>query len=62
MEGTTPHAGRRLALLPVEERGRRDRPVIRRYRLGRVIGDVGSTLTGTAPRVVQAPASGVRAP
>ena len=45
---------RRLALLPVE--AREERPAIRRYRLGRVLGDLGPVLAQ------QTPAPGVRSP
>jgi hypothetical protein len=60
---STDTRGRRLALLPVEERATPGRPVIRRYRLARVIDDLGSAVA--APRVPAtqgAPATGVRAP
>ena len=58
---TTSTATRRLALLPVEGRTK-DRPAIRRYKLGRVLDDLGATgAFAPAPRA-QAPASGVRAP
>jgi len=56
---TTHKEARRLTLLSVEERGK-DRPAIRRYRLGRVLDDLGAHVA--APRARQAPASGVRAP
>ena len=59
MKTTTETPARRLALLPVEDR-RGDRPAIRRYKLARVLDDLGAAVA--APRVVQAPASGVRAP
>jgi hypothetical protein len=55
--------GRRVALLPVEERTTRDGPVIRRYRLARVLDDFGAAFA--APRAISAqgaPARGVRAP
>jgi hypothetical protein len=59
---TTPQTTRRLALLPVETRGK-DRPAIRRYKLGRVVDDLGALVAfAPAPPRAQAPASGVRAP
>jgi hypothetical protein len=58
-ETTTP---RRLALLPVEERARAGRPVIRRYRLARILDDLGASLVAAPPMAAQAPARGVRAP
>ena len=57
---TTPKSTSRLALLPVEDRRRDGRPAIRRYRLGRVIDDLGAAVA--APRAIQAPSQGVRAP
>jgi hypothetical protein len=54
MHSPTP---RRLALLPVETPRRQDRPVIRRYKLARVI-DAGFAAQATA----QAPTTGVRSP
>lgn len=60
---TTTHTTRRLALLPVTEPGRAARPGVRRYRLGRVIGDLGAHMAGpAATRAAQAPVSGDRAP
>ena len=62
---TTPETtSRRLALLPVEEAARHGRPAIRRYKLARVIDDLGATLAGTADahRAVPAPAQGLRSP
>ena len=54
---------RRVALVPVEERTTRERPVIRRYRLARVIDDIGAALAAPSTAPVQgAPARGVRAP
>ena len=49
---------RRLALLPVEGRPK-DRPAIRRYKLGRVLDDLGARARRPGRA---APASGVRAP
>jgi hypothetical protein len=42
MENTTP----RIALIPVAARTKTDRPVVRRYRLGRVVEDLGPALAG----------------
>lgn len=56
---TTPKQARRLTLLPVEERGKGS-PAIRRYKLGRVLDDIGAY--AAAPSARRAPASGVRAP
>ena len=53
---------RRLTLLPVEERTHADRPVIRRYKLARVVDDLGTMLAPARQRALQTPASGVRAP
>ena len=62
---TTPQmTGRRVALLPVKE-ARHDRPAIRRYKLARVIDDLGATLAGYPDELAgaaQTPARGVRAP
>jgi hypothetical protein len=55
MPTTTP---RRLTLLPVEGRGDRDRPGIRRYKLAHVI-DAGIAHQASAK---QAPVTGVRSP
>ncbi len=54
---------RRLALLPVETPRAQDRPgpAVRRYRLGRVIDDLGDAFAA-APREIRAPAVGGRAP
>lgn len=59
---TTTTRTRRLALLPVEDRSRDGRPAIRRYTLGRVLGDLGSHMAAPAALAGQAPASGDRAP
>ena len=60
---STDTKGRRLALLPVEERPMPERPVIRRYRLARVIDDLGAAVAAPRPPAAQgAPARGVRAP
>ena len=57
---TTSTPARRLTLLPVEGRAK-DRPAIRRYKLGRVLDDLGATgAFGPAPRA-QAQAPAVRA-
>jgi hypothetical protein len=58
---TTPTPGRRLALLPVEEK-RTDRPVIRRYKLARVLDDFGAAVAAPSAIATGAPARGVRAP
>ena len=60
---TTDTKGRRLALLPVEERTAKDRPTIRRYRLARVLDDFGAAVAAPRAATAQgAPAQGVRAP
>jgi hypothetical protein len=52
---------RRLTLLPIEVRSAEGRPAIRRYRLGRVLDDIGLALA--VPAVAgQAPDRGPRAP
>jgi hypothetical protein len=48
----------RLALIPVAARASTDKPVVRRYRLGRVVSDLGPVLAGH----VAAPSKGERAP
>jgi hypothetical protein len=59
----TPKTTSRLALLPVEDRRQEGRPAVRRYRLGRVIDDLGAAVAGApAPRAIQTPSRGVRAP
>jgi hypothetical protein len=51
-------AHRRLTLLPVESRTDAGRPQVRRYRLGRVVDDIGLALAAST----QAPVRGQRAP
>ena len=54
MQTTTP----RIALIPVSARAATDTPVVRRYRLGRVVENLGPALAGQ----VAAPSKGERAP
>jgi hypothetical protein len=56
MQTTTPG---RIALIPVGARTKADKPAIRRYRLGRVVENLGPALAGQA---VAAPSKGERAP
>jgi hypothetical protein len=49
----------RLALFPVEPRATTQQPVVRRYRLGRVVSDLGPALAGQA---IVTPSPGERAP
>jgi hypothetical protein len=66
MKTTTQTPGRRVALLPVEDRAAAGHPAIRRYRLARVIDDLGAYVaaapTAASGAVAQAPVRGVRAP
>jgi hypothetical protein len=60
---STDTKGRRVALLPVEDRAAKGRPAIRRYRLARILDDFGAAVAAPAVRTAQgAPAQGVRAP
>ena len=54
MESTTP----RIALIPVATKPAADKPVVRRYRLGRIVENLGPALAGQ----VAAPSTGERAP
>ncbi len=54
MQTTTP----RIALIPVPARAKTDKQVVRRYRLGRVVENLGPALAGQAA----APSRGERAP
>jgi hypothetical protein len=49
----------RIALIPVASRATAGTPVIRRYRLGRIVENLGPALAGKA---VAAPSRGERAP
>jgi hypothetical protein len=49
----------RIALIPVGARTKADKPAIRRYRLGRVVENLGPALAGHADA---APSKGERAP
>jgi hypothetical protein len=55
MQTSTP----RITLIPVAPRAKADKPPIRRYRLGRVVENLGPALAGQA---VAAPSKGERAP
>ena len=55
MQTTSP----RIALIPVASKKAADKPAIRRYRLGRVVENLGPALAG---RAVAAPSRGERAP
>jgi hypothetical protein len=54
MQTTTP----RIALIPVAARSKAEQPVVRRYRLGRVVENLGPALAGQAAT----PSRGERAP
>jgi hypothetical protein len=55
----TTHTSRRLALIPVQAPATPKQAVVRRYRLGRVVSDLGPMLAG---QVTATPSRGERAP